>query len=165
VDLLTNKLIYLGENRKKKVLVVDTKQPHNIIKQLSITISAQTPLSADCLVLTPNQQIWCAWSIARDNTRLVAWNALTFEELFVKEYNCSAFNSMVIRENQVWMGTKDGHIIVINWSPSPNHVYTKWELKQAHAHAVRSLCVIHGERVASGSTSAEGHIAIWKGTL
>ena len=38
-------------------MVVDTKPPHNIIRKLSTKISAQTPLSADCLVLTPNQQV------------------------------------------------------------------------------------------------------------
>lgn len=38
----------------------------------------------------------------KGKTRLVAWNSITYEEVFLKEFDeCPAFTYMVIRNNEV----------------------------------------------------------------
>ncbi len=58
---------------------------------------------------------------------------------------------------QVWAGTKDGMILIINIA---THVIEKQ--LQAHSDAVRSLCCAQNRYVMSGSGSKDGKVALWR---
>ncbi|KAL5010460.1 hypothetical protein ScPMuIL_012765 [Solemya velum] len=106
----------------------------------------------DCFEVV-NNQIWAGY---RREGKLIIWDADSGNSIDTIDVDCRGISTMVLQENKLWVGTKDGMI----------HIYhldsrELWKVLQAHSDAVRCLCCAEERYVMSGAGSKDGKISVW----
>ncbi|XP_065837174.1 DENN domain-containing protein 3-like isoform X2 [Oscarella lobularis] len=150
---------WLWTSDKKKMLAIDVSDPKkHEIRNFAIDFPPEAPLTIDCLAKAPNEQIWCSWS-GSDVCKLSLWCSKTQTCILVRNFKeFRGLTCMTICNKELWIGGREGQLLVIDWETTAD----KRILQEAHPAGVRSLCTMQGGLVASGSTSSDGYIAIWK---
>eukprot|EP00794_Sanderia_malayensis_P008881 gene8881-9831_t len=140
------------------LFVVD---PHTgaVMKQLKQYDHRNYPVMMECFCKVSDKQVW---AFGRQGNKLFVWNTKSYECQTVETHDnvkASTILSLSNREDEVWIGCKDGKVLVMN-----SKDYSCDFEFHAHIDAVKSMCMTEEGHVVTGSSSKEGKMCIWNMT-